>query len=216
MQSERQTGRQAGRHVRTCTCLTREDREMVRDAFGKRLSFCLQLYIFRFRETGFNNRESVKAVRRIHENGMADRLWDTQAESTGMTFHTKGRTCPIAVTRFHCVSMLFTTLNDKCLWRYVFRGKAFPLRVHRLRPTLRQQFGPEEALARAHGRQAVQLPLRRLRQVLHAPVVAAETHEDSREAGSQQHAAAVLFADLVARRAPDVVRGRRDRFAERP
>ena len=52
------------------------------------------------------------------------------------------------------------------------RREAVSMRVRRLRPTLRQQLRPEEALARPHDRQAVRLPARRLRQVLHASVVA--------------------------------------------
>ena len=59
------------------------------------------------------------------------------------------------------------------------------MRIRRLRPPLRQQFGPEEALARAHVGQAVQLQGARLRQILHAPVLVAEAHEGARE----EHAA---------------------------
>lgn len=65
------------------------------------------------------------------------------------------------------------------------RREAVQMRIRRLRPAVRQQFRPEEALARAHVGQAVQLQSARLRQVVHAPVVAAQAHEGAR----QEHAA---------------------------
>ena len=55
------------------------------------------------------------------------------------------------------------------------------MRIRRLRPAVRQQFGSQEALARAHIGQAVQLQGARMRQVVHAPVVAAEAHEGARQ-----------------------------------
>ncbi|XP_034417575.1 zinc finger protein ZIC 5 isoform X1 [Cyclopterus lumpus] len=51
------------------------------------------------------------------------------------------------------------------------------VRVRRLRQKIRQQQRPEEALPRPHQRQAVLLQGPRLRQVLHAPELAAEAHE---------------------------------------
>ena len=57
------------------------------------------------------------------------------------------------------------------------RREAFQVRVRRLRPEIRQQQRPEEALPRAHQRQALLLQGARLRQVLHAPELAAEAHE---------------------------------------
>ena len=62
-------------------------------------------------------------------------------------------------------------------WGWGYRREAVQVRVRRLRPALRQQFGPQEALARAHVGQAVQLQGPRLRQVVHPPVVAAQAHE---------------------------------------
>lgn len=54
------------------------------------------------------------------------------------------------------------------------------MRVRGLRQTVRKLFGQEETLTRAHVRQAVQLPRARLRQVVHAPLVAAQAHEGAR------------------------------------
>ena len=55
-----------------------------------------------------------------------------------------------------------------------------------MRPTLRQQFRPEKALARPYVGQAVQLQGARMRQVLHAPVVVAQAHEGARQEHTTQ------------------------------
>lgn len=50
-----------------------------------------------------------------------------------------------------------------------------------MRSPIRQQLGPEEALARAHVGQAVQLQGAGMRQVLHSSVILEEAHEGARE-----------------------------------
>jgi len=66
---------------------------------------------------------------------------------------------------------------DNVNYFVLFRRKAVSLRVRRLRPSLRQQLGPEEALARAHLGQTLLLQGARLRQVLHAPLLSTKTHQ---------------------------------------
>ena len=58
------------------------------------------------------------------------------------------------------------------------------MRIRGLRSPLCQQLGPQEAHARAHVRQALFLQIQRLRQELHASVVAAQTHPHARDAAS--------------------------------
>lgn len=53
------------------------------------------------------------------------------------------------------------------------RRETLQMRTRRLRSAIRQLLGPQETLARAHLGQTVQLPGERLRQVVHASVVAA-------------------------------------------
>lgn len=57
----------------------------------------------------------------------------------------------------------------------VCRREAVPVRVRRLRPEVCQQQRPKEAHARPHVGQA--LPVQDVRQVVHAPQLAPETHE---------------------------------------
>lgn len=54
------------------------------------------------------------------------------------------------------------------------------MRIRRLWTSVCQQFRPQETLARSHYGQALHLPRGRLRQVLHAPVVATQARQDSR------------------------------------
>lgn len=68
--------------------------------------------------------------------------------------------------------------NFSCRW------EAVPVRVRRLRQTVRQLLGPEKTLARPHLRQTLQLQGAGLRQVLHTPVLPQETHEGARQVSS--------------------------------
>ena len=65
------------------------------------------------------------------------------------------------------------------------RRETVQMRVWRLRSPIRQLFRPQEAFTRAHLRQALQLQDPRLRQELHTPQLATQTHE-----GAQQIATA--------------------------
>lgn len=78
------------------------------------------------------------------------------------------------------------------------------MRVRRLRPPVRELVGQEEALARAHVGQALQLPRARLRQVLHPPVLAPEAHEGARRGRRR-------VAEVRQRRRRLFLRGQRQR-----
>lgn len=78
---------------------------------------------------------------------------------------------------YAAVSLIFEGTD---FTRFSFsRGETFQVRVWRLRQKIRQQQRPEEALPRPHQRQALLLQSARLRQVLHAPELAAEAHESA-------------------------------------
>lgn len=62
-------------------------------------------------------------------------------------------------------------------WLVCCRREAVQVRVRGLRPEVRQQFGPQEALSRPHVGQTVQLPRVRLRQELHASQLTPQAYE---------------------------------------
>ena len=82
--------------------------------------------------------------------------------------------------------MLTIRLYVKALFSRVLvvsrcRREAVQVRIRRLRPAIREQFRSQETLARTHERQTLQLQDTRLRQVVHAPELAAQTHESARQ-----------------------------------
>lgn len=82
------------------------------------------------------------------------------------------------------------------------------MRVCGLRPSVRQLVGQKEALTRPHVRQALQLSGARVRQVVHAPVLAAQAHEGARRGRGRLSA-------LRQRRRRLLLGGQRQRYRRR-